>query len=397
MGFSLDSHYFLGGCRVSHFAYDLSTRRDASLPGSIKEISRGRFAFIGTDRIVGVDPDSQSKSPLLRFPSGQRIDQVPLSTALDHLAAPGRGDYLIIGASRDYPIGILDLKTKNIPAVIKQPATDIYDGVMIHEQINGELALPRARLGPLQAAALSPDFSWMAISNRTRGAVWDLTHNIRTIHLRSFHGAWYSGDDTFYLDFPKYQETERQIGHIFPLRGDSAAGYVVGNVEATQRGPYLIVTVPKKKSLSRNTDDADVELRDVRDGKLLWSRHFSHEVPTISLSGSNTLLLYWSAALSGARDVMQNYPEIKSRAEKDDVFCELVDFRKNVDVGKLLIKTNRGSVRVNHVSQDGDWVAAAAGDNQVLTFSLQSGEEKGRFFGFSPVLSAPSGSVCRRN
>lgn len=408
MGFSPDSHYFLAGCRVTHFAFDLAARRDAALPGSIKEISRGRFAFIGNDRIVGVDPDSQSKSPLLRFPSGERIDHIPLSLALDHIGSPGHGDYLIIGPLRDYPIGIYDLKTRNIPAVIKQSAIDIYDGVMIHEQINGELALneitskkliaklvlPQARLGTLQAAALSPDFAWMAISNRTRGAVWDLPHNIRTLHLRSFHGAWYSGDDTFYLDFPKYQETERQIGHIFPLRGDSAAGYVVGDVQATQRGPYLIVTVPKKKSLSRSVDDADVELRDVRDGKLLWSRHFSHEVPTVSLSSNNSLLLCWSAGLSGARDVMQNYPDVKSHAEKEDDFCELVDFRKNADLGKLLIKTNRGSIKVNHVTQDGDWVAAAAGDNQVLTYSLQSGEEKGRFFGFSPLISALSGSIA---
>jgi hypothetical protein len=42
----------------------------------------------------------------------------------------------------------------------------------------------------------------------------------------------------------------RQIGHIFPLRGDSAAGYLVGDVQATQRGPCLIVTAPKKATAS---------------------------------------------------------------------------------------------------------------------------------------------------
>jgi WD40 repeat protein len=402
IGFSPDSHFFLGGCRMEHFAFDLTAHRDASLPGSIKDITRGPFAFIGTDRVVGIDPDSQSKSPLLRFPSGERLDRVPLSMALERLEGPGHGDYLIVGPMHEYPVGILDLKAKNIPVAVKQPAIDIYDGVMVHEQISGELALnefaskkllatvslPQARLGPLQAAAVSPDFSWMAISNRTRGAVWDLTRNIRTVHLRSFHGAWYGDDETFYLDFAKYQDKERQIGHVFPSRGDGTPGYVIGQVQAIQRGPYLIITTPWKKGFARSTDAADVEFRDVRDGKVVWSRHFARETPEITLGDGNTVLLSWPLVRSGGWDALQNYPDVKARAQREDYFCELVDIRRNTDVGKLLIKTNHGSLRVNHVDRDGDWVVASVGENEVLTFSLVSGDEKGRFFGFFPVTSA---------
>jgi predicted Zn-dependent protease len=75
---------------------------------------------------------------------------------------------------------------------------------LVTEQVSGELALhalekisadaealaiaklPQARLGPLRAAAVTADFNWMAISHGTRGAVWDVTHNIRTDGIAEF-------------------------------------------------------------------------------------------------------------------------------------------------------------------------------------------------------------------
>jgi hypothetical protein len=45
----------------------------------------------------------------------------------------------------------------------------------------------------------------------------------------------------------------------------------------------------------------------------------------------------------------------------------------------------------------GDWVAVTASGNQVLTYSLASGEEKGHFFGTHPLLSSVSGLVAVEN
>ena len=411
MGFSPDAHYFLAGCPNTHFTYDLTAHHDASLPGSIKDITSGRFAFIGSDEIAGVDPFSQEKSPLLQFPSGRRIDHIPLSLALEHLGPPGHGDYLIEGPRHEYPIGILDLKANNIPVAVKQPAIDIYDGVMVHERISGELALnefaskkliaklrlPEARLGPVQAAVVSPDFDWMAISNRTRGAVWDLPHNIRTTYLRSFHGAWYGDDQSFYLDFPKYQDIERSIGRVYPRTGDISPGYLVGKVDAVQHGPYLIVTIPRKVSLFRNPVDADVEARDVRSGKTVWSRHFAHDVPSITVASGGkggSLVMVWPVSSPGGHEVLQKYPDLKSGSSNDDYICEVVDVVENTTVGKLLIKTNQGSFRVRQVWRDGDWILASVGENQVLAFSLTTGQEKARFFGLHPDVSAVAGLIA---
>jgi len=43
---------------------------------------------------------------------------------------------------------------------------------------------------------------------------------------------------------------------------------------------------------------------------------------------------------------------------------------------------------------DGDWIVVAAGENQILTFSLTTGEEKGHFFGIAPLVVAAAGVVA---
>jgi WD40 repeat protein len=409
LGFSPDGRYFLAGHQSAHLDVDLGSRRETSFPGSIKDVTSSSFAFLGPDRIAGVNLFEPEKSPILRFPSGERIGQIRFVRGT-HIAPVAHGDYLLVRPIKDYALGVLDLKSNNIPAAVKEPAADVYDGTMVHERMGGELSLdviatkqhiatlqlPRARLGRLRAAAVSPDFNWMAISNGSRGAVWDVVHNNRVMHVRSFRGAWYGDDDSFYVDFPKFLENERGIGRLVPQTGGGLAGYKVGDVIASQDGRYLVIATSKNKNQVRNLTDADVEIRDVRDGKVLWSHHFAHEVPSFSFDGSN-ILLRWPVSASAGHDELQRFPELRDRADKEDFFCELVDIQKDTAIGKLLVKTNKRSFHVEDASLAGDWVAVTASGNQVLTYSLASGEEKGHFFGTHPLLSSVSGLVAVEN
>jgi len=54
---------------------------------------------------------------------------------------------------------------------------------------------------------------------------------------------------------------------------------------------------------------------------------------------------------------------------------------------KFVIKTNKRSFVVNGSFSQGDWVIASATGNQVLTYSMASGEERGHFFGTNPSAS----------
>ncbi len=426
MKFSPDGRYFLAGHNVEHLAWDLSEHREFGLPGAIKDILGRSFAFIGPDRIIGVDT-SLKKSLLLRFPSGERLQRIPLGYGLE-LNSATHGDYLFVGPLKREPMGLVDLKTEKLLVDFKHPAADVYGTTMVTEQITGELALhslenlsadpppsatvklPQARLSPLRAIAVSPDFNWMAVSQSSRGAVWDLTHNIRTMELGSFHGAWFAPDQLFYVDLSKFMETERAIAQINPVMGHGTLGYKIGDAIASQHGPYIVMSKPR--ALNKDVFDMafdfgcmqsilaqllglptgpqsrneDVELHDVRDGHLVWSHYFPKEVPTLSIE-SGKVLLRWSLKTVAGRDEISKYPDLKKFTTDDDYLLEEIDLHNDSVSGKLVIPTHKGSFTVQHAFSQDDWVVVSASGNQILTYSLASGQEKGHFFGANPWVS----------
>jgi hypothetical protein len=109
MAFSPDARYFLAGASGSQFAWDLKDRRELSLPGSIKDLMKSSITFLGPDRVVGVNTSTPAKSPILRFPSGERLQEVHLATGIGIRAAT-HGEFLLVGPLRKFPLGLFDIK-----------------------------------------------------------------------------------------------------------------------------------------------------------------------------------------------------------------------------------------------------------------------------------------------
>jgi WD40 repeat protein len=422
MAFSPDARYFLAGTGAAHFAWDVTGKHELSLPGSIKDLEKSSFAFLGPDRIIGVNPSSPAKSPILRFPSGERLEQVHLANGIRFRPAT-HGDYLFVGLKKMGNLGLYDVKSGTMPITFKRSAADFYDGTFVSEQLSGQLSLhalgkteaiakiklPEARLGPLQAVAVSPDLSWLLLSNRSRGGVWDIIHNIQTLEVRGFRGAWFGPDSVAYVDFPKFGETGREIVRVDPALGNIASGYKLTDEVATQHGPYLLVTKSRGRQNngqitlapdlvcleillggyfkfgSATPSDVDVELHDVRDGRLLWSRYFPHEMPALTM-GEGSLLLRWPVGAIASRDELAQFPSLKNVADKADYFLEQIDLQ-NTPHAELIIKTNKGAFTVNSTFGAGDWVIASASHNEILTYSAATGEGRGHFFGTSPSAS----------
>ena len=405
MRFSPDDHYFVAGHREEHVALDLTVRKEIPVPGSIRDLIAGGFAFLGPDRMIAIDSGSPDKSPVVRFPSGDRVDRLPLGRQL-HLRAAAHGDYLLVGPLREQPLGLMDLGTKNIPISFMRNAADAYDGVMVDERLDGEIALypvgkkepiavitlPQARLGKLRAVAVSPDLECIAISNHSRAALWNVPRNVRVQYTRTFQGAWFASNNLLYADFPKFRESPRAVATLDPLQAGARESYKIGDIVARQQGGFLLVTTPREKNLRWN---ADVEARDIATDKPVWSRHFPHEVPGLALnSAAGSVLLVWSLAEPGGHDELQAFPDLKSRASREDVLFELVDLHSNGVLGKALVKTNKRSIHLEGSGADGAWAVLTAEGNQILTFSLASGEEKGRYFGTAPVVVAAAGVLA---
>lgn len=401
--FSPDGRYFLGGTSTDDFAYDLAARKNAEVPQHIRTLAHEQFAFVDNGRILGLNYLSPKKSSLVSFPEGQRLQEVTLSRDLEVTPAT-HGNYVRVGPLKSAKLGFLDLATGLLVIEIKNEAGDIYDNILVFEEVDGRILLldlpakkvlaraqlTQSRLGDSRAITASSDFNWLAVSTRNRGAVWDLSHNARTHLVRGFTGEWFAEDDTVYADFPKFEQQERAVVHL-DAKGDATPIFSIGELLAAQEGPYVLVrTPPRDQPYVRKNWTFDV--KDFRANTIIWSRHFDQESPSISwTSDYSGALLGWSVFTDAAHEELKQFPELKSSAEKEDMLYELVDLHSNALRGKLLVKTNKSSFKVTHSVVEGDSVALQVTGDRTLLYSLSSGKEIGHVFGYSPVISTAAG------
>jgi WD40 repeat protein len=399
IGFSPDGRFLLAGSSSETLAFGVNEKREVSLPASIRNLTHNEFAFAG-DKIIGVNPASPQKCPVLRFPSGEKVGEIGLRADATLMPA-GHGDYVLLKPLAEYPLGVLDITNGKVFAAFKQEAGDIYDKVVLSEQRDGEIALTdltrekavetvalnQASLGRPRAIAVSDDLSWLALSGRNRGAVWDLERNIRVAHVRDFRGGWFASDHSAYVDFPKFEKVERSIVRLDSF-GNSSIVAPVEKGKIFQMGSYLIAEDCARESLFQRKN-CTIKATDFSGKSTIWSRHFDREAPAFLLESSGTLVLYWPASASAVHDELRQFPSLP-RPDKGDYLVEVWDLKKKEPSGSLIVKTNKSSFDLKYALSAADWVLVGAGRDRVLTYSLKSGEEVGHVFGAEPALSEPA-------
>jgi len=426
MGFTPDGHYFLASAGtpqmefhmgpsevagtsepavhwyVEHppgfLLFDVATKTKLNAPSSIRDEAAASFTFLGPDRMVGVKPNSPKKSHVLKFPSGEVAGDVEFWSGL-RLRAATHGEFLLVGPLKDYPLGVMDLATKENKIVIKQNTADIYDGVVVLEQVNGQLALrtkdkteplavlplQEGLLGGLRTSAVSPDLTFLAVSSRTRAAVWDVPHDFRAVQMRRFNAVGFD-NMAMYVDLPEFQSFARQTAELHLDTGAHSFHELNKDDIAVQHGLYLLVTKPRKKE--EHDSNADLEVRDVRSGNVLWSRYFPNEVPALSIDPDNSaFLLRWGTSTTAARTELQAFPQLNQHPDQQDFLSEVLDAKTGKTLTAFIVSTNNGSLRFNRGSANAKWGVMEAAGDQIITYALPSGEEKGHFFGSNPVLS----------
>lgn len=424
MGFSPDSRYFAAGARSSPFgnsgsdvalAIDLTTAA-ASVPlkGPLRKLLAGGFTFVGPDRLVGIDAEDPRKSLLVSFPAGETLTQVSLGRV--HLASVARGNYVLVRPIANYAVGVMDLSTGKIFMANKQSAFDIHDQMFLSERKNGELGLygvekrdvratvvlPRNPLGRLRVATLSPDFKWLAISERTRGAVWDLGKGERAYMVRGFRGGFFANDGAFYADFPKFEQDERGVARLDLTKRDVVAGPAIKEPRAVQHGAFMVVTTSAKKDGGFG-ENVIMEVRDVRTSATIWSKPFPKEAPQVWVDAQEqTMVLSWPVSSGAAQaEIRADERLTKQRAAlretEGDYFLQVLDVRDGKKLGSILIETGKGSYRISKAIAAKDWLVVFDTQNRVTVYSLSTGEAKGKVFGEKAVLSSATRLLCVEN
>ena len=413
--FSPDERYFLAGAMDgSRLALDLGSMQTFSLAGQVKALLSRDFAFIGTDEIVGVDVSNSRNSGVVKFPSGESVQKLQLGD--QRLDAATNTRYVLLRPIKDHPVGVLDLRTGKIVLATDKNSLDIFGDNYVRERLDGDLGmlsvaeqketsrikLPMGQLGSLRAFGISPDLRWMAISEKSRGGLWDLLTRKRVFYVRGFAGAAVSGDGTVEADVSKFENTKRTMVHMEPATGRIDAGMEIGDAQISQFGYVLLRTTHKDKEQWKQRNIL-LEGLDVKNNAVLWSHMYTKEAPTVMSSrAEGNLVLSWPANTDGVKLEIKNDAALSQRwpkmdASNEDYFLEVLDPRSGKIVGSSLLRTGKGAFRIKAAESSSDWLVVSDSRNRLLVYSLKSGEQTGMLFGRRPVVSPVSPYLAAEN
>ncbi len=417
MGFSPDDHYLVATAADLAVAVDVANHAQIPLDGVLSKILTANFAFLAPDRMIVQNHFDPKDSAVVEFPSGKVVERLPIDPR-QSMEAATRGNYLILKPVKDARVGVLDLASKNfVIGSTKSSVIDVFDHEVLSQRTSGEVGifeisnherkgqteLPKSALGTPRAWAVSPDLRWLAVSDTSRGAVWDLSASKRLYYTRGFRGAYFDGDQAFYADFPKEEPQPRTIARGDLSRENMVAGTPIEEkVSTRQFGQFLLVRKPagKENTLHRNIT---LEIKDVRDGREIWTRNFPKEAPSMSLDPqAGSLILEWTVDESAAKDEIKGAGSLQSRFaamrdHKGAYLLEVLDAATGSVRGQLLIDTGKGSFRVTRSFAEGDWVLVTDNENRTRLYSLSSGEQKAILFGTHSILSIAAGILLVEN
>ena len=413
--FSPDGRYFAASSRTKEdVVIDLATQKKISVPGAIHTAMQYSFTFVGPDRIVGVDTFNPQKSPLVEFPSGKVVDHVPLGGG--SLIAATNPRFILIRPIQDRPVGAYDLEQKKWAYSNRMSATDVWGDLSISERLNGEvglnkvgeprayavLQLPLGKLGALRTFTASPDLKWLAMSGRTRGGVWNLDTNARVFHIRSFRNAFYNPNGTFFMEFPEFEKSSREMAILSPVTLQSKGREIDKDDDVDFFGDVFLRTKhnDKNRHARRNFE---LDSLDMATGKPLWSRTFPKQGPWISGSASSGRLIFvWNAKADGLRDELAQNARLQERWSKEnpadtDFFLEVLNARDGTVAGGIVVRTGKYSFHPEYQEAVGDWLVVTDNLNRVLLYSISTGEQKAKWFGYGPRISRNGDRLCLSN
>jgi len=385
-----------------------------NIPGAIHTAMEYAFTFVGPDRILGTDTFDPKKSPLVEFPSGKILDRVSLGGS--SLVAATNPKYILMRPVQEFPVGAFDLDQKKFIFTNRMSATDVWGDTSAGERLNGEIALykvgetttkdflqlPLGKLGSLRSLTASPDLRWLAMSSRTRGGVWDLDTSQRVLYVRGFQGAYYTPNGVFFLDFPEFEKIGREIVVASPVTKQSKSRNVDKDDDVTFFGDVFLRTThhDKNRNARRNFELAAL---DMATAKPLWSRSFPKQGPWVSGSASSgKVILVWNARADGLRDELAREAKLQERWNKEnpgdtDFFMEVLNAVDGTVAGGVVVRTGKYSFHPEYQEAVGDWLAVTDNLNRALLYSISTGEQKAKWFGYHPRISRNGARLCLAN
>jgi len=416
MVFSPDGRYFVAGAsnypEPNTLVYDLAGKAVVPLKGLAKKLISSSFAFIGPTRLVGLNADDPAKSGIMQLPGGEVVEQFALPAG--KLASASKGSVVFVRPFQKYGVGVFDLATKTVSKGNATPAFDVFESVFLAErgtgdlglyamdgnQIRSSVALPAARLGRIRAAAVSPDFRWLALSERTRGVLWDASVGERVTQLRDFTGVYVDNTGTMYSDMPTAGADPRAIVKLDGATRTSFRGTEIRERYAIQYGRWMLVMRPLPLGGSMVPEGLEVEWRDVSKPIALWTKDYPKNPPNDAWAGpdSDALVLSWKAESASGRERIRLDEKLSKTVKLGDIqgdyVLEVLDAQTGGTRSVMLLETGKGSFHIHNILVKGDSLVVSDSIGRVLVYSLATGQLQGYAVGYEPIVNTTAGLLA---
>ena len=413
MKFSPDDNYFISGHFDSFAAYDLKQRTEAKLSWRIHEASRLSFTFAGPDEFDGLRYVGENDLRLVRlkFPSGEKLDEFKVQ-ADGWLSSSQNRDALLMRPAAAYPVGIIDLKTRKITQAFKNPAFAVFGSVYAGEQNSGEvglfstadskmmgkLKLPESLLGRARTSVFSADGKWLAVSQGSRGSLWNLENGERRFLARGFNGALFENGQLI-TEFAKDPPNPSRVFQ-FDLHDisnkrlfDVSEGAFL-NTHSWQWDNLLVSMHPENEKEKLGEGHTILQVHDVHNNNVLWERRLHQGLPRLFYSPTAITMLIWD--WGGIKEAAKNDESLSARLarleNKDTSYLlEAIEPKTGKLLGSVLVDTGKLSFRVSGGYTSGDKMFVTDESNhRTLIYSVKTGMQQGSLIG-EPVTASANG------
>ncbi|HZM89301.1 MAG TPA: M48 family metalloprotease [Blastocatellia bacterium] len=427
------------GTEDTILAFDLSALKPISVGGDLKRLCSRSFIFLDPSSILGMPTQKIEDSGIFSFPNGKRLQK--LTFGAQEIKRTANPDSVIIKPMADAKMGVFDLKKGIVTAGLNKEDATLWTNLIAFESANGKILIrelnyneaekrpdgkdvgaieiPVSLIKRLEAAEVSDSFSWLLLSSKTRGGLWNLATGERKFYVRGFKGGIVGDDGGAVGDFPKLNEAPRSLVLLNPSRDAFEAIRELPEEGAQQYGRFVLqrrslVDQQKKKTgpdpfaeeASEGlglSEQVRFELKDFVQDKVIWSREFPKEAPQYSFDKfAGRLILYWSLGSDTGKAKLRDSPQLQAKAEllgnkEDDYLVEIVDAFAQKTSGMMLLETGNGSFDIGRGLSEGDWLVLRDSEGRVLVYSIKDGELRHRFFGDMAAINPTKNQIAVQN
>jgi WD40 repeat protein len=421
VAWSQDGRYFLAASGTTSLAYDVLAGKTVELGKDLSHLTENHMAFVDSNKLLFQcdwgykegGPRDTFKMCYNNFPDGNPLNTFEMGRMW--MSRVTSGTRLVTGPSSDGAATLFDPASKSMGTSFKLDPVDLAGNFVASEAPSGGVsvgtlggsmetaALPVTPLASVEAARFSLDGRYLAVSDRARGAVWDLNSGKQIALGGPFRNAQFDAQGKLQARIADQElkpssnvRTDMRIGKVLPASSIAA--------EKIQYGSVIVQYKPLERDQELHFN-AKIEAVDATSGNPLWSRRFPNTPPiVVDTDGDQLLLLMDRRGYTGGdeidhnkRLVVRTSDEYKELTERGLV-VEVISRRTGVPERLIVApEVGFGSRDERMAALYGDLLAIHGDNNDSVVYRTSDGARLLAFSGHAIAGDASMGLIAANN